>query len=461
MAIDKGRRRLVQAAAAAGVLGIGAATAAERPRRPNIVFIMADDLGYADLSCTGRREYRTPHIDSLARDGLMLTQGYANSAVCSATRTALITGRYQYRLRCGLDEPISGLEVGLPPGLPTLPAQLAAQGYRTALVGKWHLGSPSKYGPLKSGYQHFFGFHPGGLDYFLHRIRLDRREPGDGLYDGDTPVERNGYLTDLLGDRAVAEIEAAKKEAKPFLLSLHFNAPHWPWEGPDDEAVAKTLTDVQHHDGGNLATYGKMVVRMDDNVGKVLAALNRLGLERDTIVVFTSDNGGERFSDVWPFIGAKGELLEGGLRVPLLVRWPAAIRAGGRSDQVMTSMDFLPTFLAAVGVAPDPSAPPDGENLLPVLTGAAPSRPRRLFWRFKGAEQAAMRDGNWKYLLLGGKEHLYDLSADQHERADLKNKNKEVFARLKADWAAWNAQMLPYPADSPTYTLKSSYADRY
>lgn len=464
MSVNGARRRLLKGAAAAGVVGatVGRAFAAERARQPNILFIMADDLGYADLSCTGRRDYRTPRIDSIAAQGLLLRQGYANSAVCSATRTGLITGRYQYRLRCGLDEPISsGVDVGLPPEHPTLPSLFGALGYRTSLVGKWHLGGPDGFGPLKSGYQHFFGFLPGGVDYFLHRSNLAQKVKGDGLYEGEIPVEKDGYLTDLLGDRAVVEIEAAKKAAKPFFISLHFNAPHWPWEGPEDEAVARQLRTINHLDGGDLATYAKMVTRLDDNVGKVLDAIERLGMTQDTIVVFTSDNGGERFSDTWPFSGVKGELLEGGMRVPALVRWPRRIKPGGRSDQVAISMDWLPTLLAAAGGTPDPRYPPDGENLLPVLLGEAPSRPRTLYWRYKAHAQEAMREGDWKYLKLGGKEHLYNLAADVRERADLKELEPARLARMKAAYAAWNAGMLPYPPNSPSHDVKQYYADRY
>ena len=456
-------RRQVAGGVLAGVAAAPSALAGPTAGRPNIVFILADDLGYADLSCYGRRDYRTPNIDSLAAAGLLMTQAYSNSAVCSATRMALITGRYQYRFRGGLEEPIarSGKTTGLSPAEPTLPSRLKRLGYRTSLVGKWHLGELPKFGPLKSGYDRFFGLQGGGLDYFRHRARLDgTAEPEDGLYEGERRVERSGYLTDLLGDRAVQEIESYARGRAPFLLSLHFNAPHWPWEGPDDAAVAATLTDLFHTDGGSLETYGKMVASLDENVGKVLRALERTGLADKTIVVFTSDNGGERYSDVWPLTGTKGELLEGGIRVPVLVRWPGVIAAGARSDQVMISMDWTPTLLAAAG-RPSGREEFDGEDLLAALTGRAPAHPRKLYWRFKAAEQAAVRDGDWKYLKLRANEHLFDVVADPRERADLKARRPEVFARLKADFAAWNATMLAYPADSYSHELGEIFPDRY
>jgi arylsulfatase A-like enzyme len=197
--------------------------------RPNIVFIMADDLGYADVGCYGRPELSTPNIDRIAVRGVRLTQGYANSAVCSATRLALITGRYQYRLPLGLEEPLAGKnDVGLPSDHPTLPSLLQQASYRTALVGKWHLGVPPRFGPLNCGYQQFYGMYSGAADYYSH----NNTRGGHDLWEGAESVHDDGYLTDLLGDRAVATIEDFAEGAAPFLLSLHFNAPHWPWEAP-------------------------------------------------------------------------------------------------------------------------------------------------------------------------------------------------------------------------------------
>lgn len=447
--------------AAASLAGAARLAMAARARPPNVLFIMADDLGYADLSCYGRRDYRTEHLDRLAAAGLLLTNGYSNSPVCSATRLALMTGRYQYRLPIGLEEPLSSRNktLGLPASHPTLPSLLRARGYRTSLIGKWHLGEPPRFGPLQHGYERFFGIASGGTGYFTHELKFDGEVVGGGLYDGAVPVERAGYVTDLLGKRAVEEIESAG--AEPFFMSLHFTAPHWPWEGPEDEAAAKTLTDSRHRDGGSLQTFARMVLSLDANVGRVLSALEATGRADDTIVIFTSDNGGERFSDVWPFVGAKGELLEGGIRVPLLVRWPRRIRAGSRTDQVLITMDWLPTLLAAAGGEPDPDYPSDGANLLPVLLNEAPIRERKLFWRFKAAEQAAVRAGRWKYLKLADREYLFDIVADPRERAHLGGQHPATLSQLKTEFAAWAATMLPYPEASQSEAAKRHLSDRY
>lgn len=459
------RRELIQTAAAGALAAAlpGSTTAAESNRRPNILFIMADDLGYADISCYGRRDYETPNIDGIAKEGLRLMHGYSNSAVCSPTRCALATGRYQYRFPVGLHEPLPGTDtLGLPEGHPTLPSLLRSAGYATALIGKWHLGGGPKHSPLRHGYDRFFGLHGGGADYFTHEINVPPTGKSQ-LYDGESPVRRAGYLTDVLTDEAIREIERQAVRSQPFFLSLHYTAPHWPWEGPEDEAVSKTLKNIYHTDGGSFKTYAAMMRSLDGNIGRVLQTLKRLGLERDTIVIFTSDNGGERYSDVWPFVGMKAELLEGGIRVPVIVRWPARIAAGSESDQVMITMDWLPTLLAAAGGKPSEQHPPDGENLLPVLCGEAPVRPRKLFWRFKANEQSAVRDGNWKYLKIGGNEFLFDIVADPRERANLAARHPEVFARLKAEYAAWDATMLPYTKETASFSQKSGgiVSDRY
>ena len=429
--------------------------------RPNIVFILADDLGWADLSVYGQTHYTTPHLDALAADGVRFTQAYANSAVCSATRFGLITGRYQYRLRGGLEEPLvrTAHLHGLPPEHPTLPSLLRDAGYDTALIGKWHLGSLPRFGPLKSGYNRFFGNYGGAIDYFTHKPGVGASVPRD-LYEGEVPVERVGYYTQLLADEASQWIGQQSPE-RPFLLSLHFTAPHWPWVGPEDEHISRDLTDIFHYDGGDLHTYAKMVRSLDAAVGQVVAKLKAQGLYENTLIVFTSDNGGERFSKTWPFTGQKTELLEGGIRVPTLLTWPAAIRPQV-SQQVTITMDWLPTLLAAAGLSPHPDYPPDGQNILPILQRLEPVRERELFWRYKAQRQRAARSGRFKYLRINDNEFLFDVENDSLERANLKDKFPAEFARLRQAWDDWNAQFLPITDEVFTHGVTPDIqADRY
>jgi len=468
------RRRFVQTTAASSLalagMSVGRPTIAQGPK-PNIVFILADDLGYADVSCYGQRDYTTPNIDRLALEGLRFTQGYSNSPDCSATRVALITGRYQARLPVGLEEPISPLspkDVGLPPSHPTLPSLLKKAGYGTTLVGKWHLGYLPEFSPLKSGYDHFFGIFGCCADYFNHGAAAAQSYPlpipglASQLHEEEVPVERHGYMTNLLGDRAVQTIEGYAKSKEPFLLSLHFTAPHWPWEGPDDEAESKRIRSIIHRDGGSQKTYAAMVQSLDANVGRVLQALDANGFASNTIVVFTSDNGGERFSNLWPFSGMKQELLEGGLRIPVIARWPGHFAAGSVSNQVMISMDWMPTLLAAAGTAPDVAYASDGEDIGPIAIGRAAQHPRKLYWRYKAGSQRAMRDGNWKYLRIAGNEFLFDVAQDPRERANLKDREKDVFERMKTDWEAWNGTMLEERSRPATYFHPGNVlADRY
>jgi arylsulfatase A-like enzyme len=419
------RRELLRGATA-GMIGLAvrAGTGGARPsaKPPNIVFILADDLGYADVSCYGRPDLSTPSIDRIAAQGLRFLQAYANSAVCTATRTALITGRYQYRLRLGLEEPLRGNpDVGLPPEHPTLPSLLKKAGYATTLIGKWHLGFLPKFGPLKSGYDHFYGFRSGALDYFSHTI-----DGKDDLWDDDVGIHQVGYLTGLLGSRAVEVVNGYAKSGQPFLLSLHFNAPHWPWEAPGDEAESERLRQagsggLADFDGGSQKTYQRMIEEMDKQIGRALQALHANRLTENTIVIFTSDNGGERFADTWPFTGKKTELLEGGLRIPAIISWPARVPRAQTTEQVSISMDWMPTLLAAAGALPDPGYPLDGMNLLPMLTQNAPPVSRKLFWCYKANAQRAARDGDYKFLKILDNTFLFNVVEDPLERANLRS----------------------------------------
>ncbi|MDI2112026.1 sulfatase family protein [Commensalibacter nepenthis] len=449
-------------------VGLGVATTlktkaniSHQTKQPNIIFILADDLGYGDISCFGNPGYTTPAIDRLANEGVRMIRSYANSAVCSATRTALITGRYQDRIECGLDEPLTGKDkrIGLRPGLPTLPAQLQKAGYQTALIGKWHLGYPPQFGPLKSGYDHFYGILGGAADYFTHQ----QHKGEDQFYRDNQVIHDHGYLTGLLGKETIRLIDEYAKTDHPFFISLHFNAPHWPWEGSEDEAESKRINGhIFDYDGGTQKTYGNMVKAMDDQIGQVLKALDDHHLAENTIIVFTSDNGGERFSNIAPFTGMKGELLEGGVRVPVVVRWPGKIKAGSVSEQVNITMDWLPTFINAAGKKPDPSFPTDGVNLLPFLTDTNKKGKRSLFWRYNIHDQHAHLEGQYKYLKIGKNEFLFDVVSDPKERANLKDRLPELFSRLKQDWKKWNATMLPYTPQNYSWGADGKhFADHY
>jgi len=422
--------------------------------RPNIIFIVADDLGYADLGCYGGRDAGfgavSPVLDSLAAAGMKFTQGYANSPVCSPTRFALMTARYQYRLRGAAEEPINSRSkgsktLGLPPEHPTLPSLLKDAGYRTALIGKWHLGYPPVFGPLKSGYEEFFGPMSGGVDYFSHASNNGTHD----LYVGEEERQEEGYLTDLISRRAVDYIDRMAAGDAPFFLSLHYTAPHWPWETRDDAHLAGEVKDnLFHLHGGNVETYRRMIHHMDEGIGWVMQALRRHGLADDTLVVFTSDNGGERFSDNWPLVGGKMDLTEGGIRVPWIAHWPAAIAPGGESTQHCMTMDWSATFLAAAGVGAHPDYPLDGVSLLPVLRDPDAAFARPLHWRMNHRGQRALRDGRWKYLRVDGHDYLFDIEADERERANLGGREPQRLENMRAAWEAWNESMPAIPEDA-------------
>lgn len=429
-------------------------------KKPNIVFIVADDLGFADLGCYGGREPVSPVLDALAANGLRLTDGYANSPVCSPTRFALMTARYQYRLRGAAEEPINtkartSTTLGLPPEHPTLPSLLRASGYRTALVGKWHLGYPPAFGPLRSGYEEFFGPMAGGVDYFSHCSPSGQHD----LWFGEQEQAQEGYLTDLLSRRAVDYVDRMAKQDAPFFLSLHYTAPHWPWETRDDAHLAAEVKDnLFHLHGGNVETYRRMIHHMDEGIGWLMDALRRHGLERDTLVVFTSDNGGERFSDNWPLVGGKMDLTEGGIRVPWIAHWPSVIGPGGVSAQQCMTMDWSATMLDAAGAAADAEYPLDGVSLMPVLRDAGHSFHRPLHWRMNHRGQRALRDGDWKYLRVDGHDYLFNIPGDARERANRAPREPRRLAAMREAWEAWNATMPPIPADA-TVSLGYSAKD--
>jgi len=447
------RRKFVQRLAigttllSGGVRTTAIANSAQRSSakesRPNIVFILADDLGWGDLSCYGRPDYRTPNIDQLALQGTKFTDAYSASAVCTPTRCAYITGQYPARFKIGLEEPLAATNsnVGLEPNRKTIASLLKQSGYETALFGKWHLGFRPEWGPNAHGFDEFFGILAGAGDYFLHKNGLGHPD----LYENLTPVERNGYLTDLLTERAVNYVK--KPRSAPFFLSLHYTAPHWPWQGRKGGDVVhfsdKAPEPAIMAAGGSLKLYAQMMESLDDGVGRVMQSIKAAGLDKNTLVIFTSDNGGERFSYLWPFTGKKGDLFEGGIRVPALVRWPGVVPANRVTQQMAITMDWTATILSAAKA--DASAGPsfDGIDLLPLLKGSGRVIDRTFFWRIYAKD--AVRDGKWKYVRDGEVRKLFDLSLDQHEQADFSNEHPEVLQRLMREFDKWNEQMLPRP----------------
>ncbi len=430
-------------------------------KRPNIIFIVADDLGYADLGCYGGRNAPfgkvSPVIDALAAGGLRFTDGYANSPVCSPTRFALMTARYQYRLRGAAEEPINSKShgsatLGLPPAHPTLPSLLRDAGYRTALIGKWHLGFAPHFGPLKSGYDEFFGPMAGGVDYFTHCASNGAHD----LWVDEEKQPHAGYLTDLISRKTVDFIlqhAAGAKADTPFFASVHYTAPHWPWETRDDAHTAPNVSNnLFHLDGGNIETYQRMIHHMDEGIGWIVEALRQHNILDDTFIVFTSDNGGERFSDNWPHVGGKMDLTEGGIRVPYVAHYPRLIAAGGVSAQHCLTMDWSATMLALGGAAAHADLPYDGIDLSANLRAPGQVTARPMHWRMNHRAQRALRVGEMKYLRVEGHDYLFNVAHDGRERANLANRAPETLAHMRAQWEAWNATM-PAIAQDATVSL--------
>jgi len=426
------------------------AQAQKKNPKPNIIYLMADDLGYADLSCYGRKDYKTPNLDKLASEGIRFNNAYATAPVCTPTRVAFMTGRYPARLTVGLYEPIAegpnDSLVGLSPSVPSIAQLMRKAGYETLLVGKWHLGYQPEFSPTANGFDYFFGFHAGATDYISHK------SPGgtDDLYENDRPIHKDGYMTDLLSEKAAELIRS--EHTKPFFLAVTFNAPHWPWQVRGDQPYPDTFPrqpgTPAWRQGGSKETYAKMMEALDDAVGNILNALEEAGLAKETVVIFTSDNGGERYSDNGIYKGGKLNLWEGGVREPAFIRWPEKIKAGSSTDQVVSTMDWTASILALGGAEADPAFPLDGMNIMPVVLGQKKPVERTLYWRlFQRTQGKAMREGKWKYLKdEKGNEHLFDLQADPSENNDLKEKEKNLFERMKRKYQQWEASMLqPIP----------------
>ncbi len=427
-----------------------------RSPRPNIVLIIADDLGYGDLGCYGCTDTRTPVLDRLAAEGVRFTNFYANAPECSPTRTALMTGRYQQRvggMECAIgtgnvgryDDAIrlaNHHDLGLPVEQNVLISGLKRAGYTAVGFGKWHLGYEPKFGPLHHGFDYFFGPLGGGVDYYYHC-------EWDGaamLYENERPVRREGYMTDLITDAAVKFL-GSRRDSKPFFLYLPYTVPHTPLQLPDRKPPAPRTQENWNR--GTRETYAAMVQRFDQCVGKVLQALDRGGVAGNTLVIFQSDNGGTKTARNAPFSGFKGGLFEGGIREPCFVRWPGVIEPGITSHQTSITLDFTVSILRAAGVTPPDNLPPDGIDILELIEEGRPPLPRTLYWRQRRGELTwrAVRHGRLKYLARQDgdqlEEHLFDLERDPAEKQNLLDTHGHDLGRLKKLLADWEQDVRP------------------
>lgn len=406
--------------------------------KPNIVMILMDDLGYGDIGSYGVRDAKTPNIDRIAREGVKLTDFYANASNCSPTRTGFITGRYQQRY--GIEWPLGAADGdsarGVLPSETSLPRLLKNAGYATGLIGKWHLGWDPKFSPIRHGFDEFWGFLSGFDDYYNHMGDYDRQD----LYHNETAIQDTTYLTDFFTAHAKSFMEAHRNE--PFFMEVSYNATHWPFQRPDLKPGERANNMEGMVRRGTRADYVAILERADQGVGTILATLDRLNLSNNTLIIFTSDNGGEWLSRNAPLFHRKSTLWEGGIRVPLLMRWPAQLPRGIVSKQVGITMDLTASILAAANASLPSTYKPEGINLIPALKNRT-VQDRTLFWRITtlGRNQRAVRQGNLKYLRDGQSEFLYDLSTDVGERNDLAFARSGMLPQFRKLVAAWEADV--------------------
>ena len=405
------------------------------PARPNVVLIVTDDGGYGDIGSYGAPDIKTPNLDRLAKEGVRFTDFYANGPTCTPTRAALITGRYQQRF--ALERPLgTGVDTGLPSEGRSLPQLLEGNGYSTGLIGKWHLGERPEFAPRMHGFDYFFGFKSGFIDYYQHTGGDGR----DDLFENETPIQVDGYMTDLITERSVTFI--AEHARAPFFLEVAYNAPHWPYQVPDHPTTARD--DAIHlqpydPDSGTRQDYVAMFERVDRGVGAILEALDRSGVAQNTLVIYTNDNGGEWLSRNAPLFHRKSTLWEGGIRVPAILRWPGRLPAGRVSPQVAITMDLTATILAATLTSGPDGLQMEGIDLTPVLAGRSAVVERTLFWRtlYANRRQWAVRSGEWKVLIDGESTMVFNLRNDIGERNDLAKERQDVARRLRPLIAAW------------------------
>lgn len=428
------------------LLASGAAPLFAQQRRPNIVFILADDLGYADLGCTGDATISTPNIDSIAADGIRLTDFAVAWPACTPSRGAFLTGRYPQRN--GLYDMIRNNEVnwkfqfdkwtyatsaemtlGLDLREVTVGQVMKSAGYATGVIGKWDSGRAKRFLPLQRGFDFFYGFANTGVDYYTHE-----RYGVPSMFRGNKEIKESGHATDLFLREALGFIEANKD--RPFFLYVPFNAPHGA-STFDKQAVQSPDEHLKRNEGRPRAAYRALVTHLDEAVGGILRKLRDLGLEDNTLVVFSSDNGGTGRQN-GPLRGGKASLWEGGYRVPFLARFPGRIPKGQVSHQFATTLELLPTF-ARLGGAKLPNAKLDGFDLMPLLSGQSQRGREEMFWEQR--DNKAARSAQWKWSEIDGEEHLFDLKADPGESRDLVKTQPEALAKMRSKWQAWRKEM--------------------
>ena len=406
--------------------------------RPNIILIMADDLGYGDIGCFGNKFINTPVLDKMAKEGIMLTDFHSNGAVCTPTRAALMTGSYPQR--AGLEGVIyaklDNREYGLHTNGMSIAEYLKAVGYATGVFGKWHLGFKPEFNPINHGFDQFFGYLSGNVDYISHRDGIGLK---DWWHNTDTLYE-SGYVTDLITDHALEFIE--KNKDMPFFVYLPHEAPHFPYQGRNDSAdrlPGKIFNPLGERTDKNEA-YKEMVEIMDENIGRIFEKLKVLGLEKNTIVFFCSDNGATKYGSNGQLKGLKGTLWEGGHRVPAIVWYPKKIKSGTVSGTLMTSMDILPTFvsLASQSLVVDV----DGIDCSDLLSNSKNMEERYVFWRH--SNQLAVRSGKWKYIKIEDKEYLFNLEDDIEEQNNLIDLFPKITEELKNKINEWKKEMNEY-----------------
>ncbi|MCA9139154.1 MAG: sulfatase-like hydrolase/transferase [Planctomycetales bacterium] len=427
---------------------------AEQAMRPNIVFILADDLGYGDLGCYGHPVANTPVLDSLADQGVRFTQHYSNGQECSPTRTALLTGRYQQRvggLECAIgtgnvgryDDAIRLAEqhdLGLPVEEAVLPGELKKSAYRCGLFGKWHLGYEPKFNPMRYGWDEFFGYLGGNVHYFNHRETSDLHV----LFQGQEPVDRAGYMTHLITDATIDFIKTSRSD--PFFVYVSHECPHFPYQGPEDEDKIVTDENWMQLDPD---AYVAMLEDLDREVGRILETLEEAGVAKNTIVIFESDNGGfAGAGNMGRLRGSKGTTLEGGIRVPLIIRWPDRIAPHTISDQVCTTFDLTTSILAVSG-AKVADLRLDGMDIISHVAQRRDDIPRTLFWRGRRGEKTwtSVRDGDLKWVQKresgDTEEWLYDLAGDVGEANDLSASRPGEAGRLRKLVGDWEKEVKP------------------